>query len=263
MNIEKNDRSERAAKHAALGDPTRLEIVDLLTLGDLSPTELQQRLGISSNLLAHHLGLLEREGIVGRRRSDADRRRSYVRLVPHGLEGLAPTSAASPRRVVFVCTANSARSQLAEAIWMQSAWAQAPEAQKTGAQNTDAQKAGAQNTDAQKAGAQNAVRSFSIPAASAGIRPAEAIEPGAIETARRHGLVLPSRAPRHVEDVIEDEDCVITVCDTAHEELPTMGGGLHWSVPDPVPIGTEAAFDAAFEDIAQRIGELGRRLRIA
>ena len=253
MNTEKTDRSERAAKHAALGDPTRLEIVDLLTLGDLSPTELQQRLGISSNLLAHHLGLLEREGIVGRRRSDADRRRSYVRLVPHGLEGLAPTSAASPRRVVFVCTANSARSQLAEAIWMQSAWAQAPEAQKTGAQNTDAQ----------KAGAQNAVRSFSIPAASAGIRPAEAIEPGAIETARRHGLVLPSRAPRHVEDVIEDEDCVITVCDTAHEELPTMGGGLHWSVPDPVPIGTEAAFDAAFEDIAQRIGELGRRLRIA
>ena len=253
MNTEKTDRSERAAKHAALGDPTRLEIVDLLTLGDLSPTELQQRLGISSNLLAHHLGLLEREGIVGRRRSEADRRRSYVRLVPHGLEGLAPTSAASPRRVVFVCTANSARSQLAEAIWMQSAWAQAPEAQKTGAQNTDAQKAGAQNT----------VRSCRIPAASAGIRPAEAIEPGAIETARRHGLVLPSRAPRHVEDVIEDEDCVITVCDTAHEELPTMGGGLHWSVPDPVPIGTEAAFDAAFEDIAQRIGELGRRLRIA
>jgi len=253
MNIEKNDRSERAAKHAALGDPTRLEIVDLLTLGDLSPTELQQRLGISSNLLAHHLGLLEREGIVGRRRSDADRRRSYVRLVPHGLEGLAPTSAAAPRRVVFVCTANSARSQLAEAIWMQSAWAQAPDAQKTGARNPDAQNPNAQNT----------VRSCSIPAASAGIRPAEAIEPGAIETARRHGLVLPSRAPRHVEDVIEDEDCVITVCDTAHEELPTMGGGLHWSVPDPVPIGTEAAFDAAFEDIAQRIGELGRRLRIA
>ena len=45
----------RAARHAALGDPVRLAIVDELAVSDLAPVELQERFGLASNLLAHHL----------------------------------------------------------------------------------------------------------------------------------------------------------------------------------------------------------------
>jgi protein-tyrosine-phosphatase len=58
---------------------------------------------------------------------------------------------------------------------------------------------------------------------------------------------------------LEAEDFVITVCDLAHEELGNLGG-LHWSVPDPVPAGTDAAFDAAFDDIARRVQDLAPHL---
>ena len=74
MNTERNDLRRRVARHAALADATRLRIVDLLILGDRSPTELQTALGISSNLLAHHLNLLEQAGIVRRSKSEADGR---------------------------------------------------------------------------------------------------------------------------------------------------------------------------------------------
>ena len=54
----------RVAKHAALADPARLRIVDLLTLGDFSPTELQAELGMPSNLLSHHLKVLREADLV-------------------------------------------------------------------------------------------------------------------------------------------------------------------------------------------------------
>lgn len=70
------DLETRAARHAALADVTRLAVVDLLALQDASPREIAERLGLGSNLLAHHLAVLERAGLVERRRSEADRRRS-------------------------------------------------------------------------------------------------------------------------------------------------------------------------------------------
>jgi protein-tyrosine-phosphatase len=219
MNIERTDLEARAARHAALADPARLRIVDLLTLSDLSPGELQQRLGMPSNLVAHHLGVLEREGMISRRRSEADRRRSYVHLVPEGFSQLGPSSAAAARRVLFVCTANSARSQIAAELWAQRS---------------------------------------SIPAVSAGTHPATVIAAGAIATAQRHGLDLPVRAPQGMADVSMDADLIITVCDAAHEELGT--DALHWSIPDPVAVGTDDAFDAAFEELAVRVDALAARL---
>ena len=74
------DVEQRASFHAALGDPARLTIVDSLFLTDLSPGDLARRLGLPSNLLAHHLRVLESAGIIERRRSEGDGRRSYVRL---------------------------------------------------------------------------------------------------------------------------------------------------------------------------------------
>ena len=52
----------RTAIHAALADPARLQMVDHLSVGDASPTELQSKLAMPSNLLAHHLAVLERPG---------------------------------------------------------------------------------------------------------------------------------------------------------------------------------------------------------
>ena len=103
--------------HAALGDPGRLAIVDALLLGEASPTELQRLLAMPSNLLAHHVRVLERAGVVSRHRSEADRRRTYLALAPGAFDALRPSKVHDAVRVVFVCTHNSARSQLAAALW--------------------------------------------------------------------------------------------------------------------------------------------------
>ena len=50
-----------------------------------------------------------------------------------------------------------------------------------------------------------------------------------------------------------------TVCDNAHEELGVTGH-LHWSIPDPVRIGTDDAFDTAYDELERRIAELAPRL---
>ena len=75
------DVARRAQLHAAVSDPTRLRIVDDLAASDRSPSELGERLGIGSNLLAHHLDVLEHAGIIQRFTSAGDGRRRYVRLV--------------------------------------------------------------------------------------------------------------------------------------------------------------------------------------
>ena len=105
--------------HAALADPARLRITDTLLTGDASPSELAAMLAMPSNLLAHHLHVLEQAGIITRRRSEGDRRRTYLQLIPGALDSLAPPSARAALRVLFVCTANSARSHLAAALWRQ------------------------------------------------------------------------------------------------------------------------------------------------
>jgi protein-tyrosine-phosphatase len=221
MNVDLTDeRERRAGKHAALSDAARLHVVDLLTDGDRSPTELQAALGIGSNLLSHHLNVLERSGLIARTRSEADRRRSYVRLVRTALDELRLGPVPTAKRVVFVCTANSARSQLAAAIWE---------------------------------------RASAIPVASAGTHPAPAVDPGAIGAARRHQLPFAPSVPTGLDAVRFDRDLVITVCDHAHEEL-RRADALHWSVPDPVAAGTDTAFDAAFDDLARRIGDFAPRM---
>jgi protein-tyrosine-phosphatase len=225
---ESSDLGRRARLHAALADAGRLRIVDALSLGDVSPSDLQAELGMTSNLLAHHLRTLEDVGFVRRHRSEADRRRTYLRLDRAALAGLVP-EAARPRlavpRVVFVCTANTARSQLAAALW---------------------------------------AHASDIPVASAGTHPADAVAPGAVAAARRHGLKLAQVKPCRLGDVLRRDDYLITVCDRAHEELDRTGRGngtgradrLHWSVPDPVRDGTSRAFDAAYDDLARRVTHL-------
>src|SRR5712675_3133176 len=118
MNAERtSDLARRAAIHAALADPARLQIADTLLAGDASPSELAALLAMPSNLLAHHLHVLEQAGVITRRRSEGDRRRTYLQLIPATLDSLAAPPARAAQRVLFVCTANSARSHLAAALW--------------------------------------------------------------------------------------------------------------------------------------------------
>ncbi len=215
-----SDLARRAALHAALADPARLAITDTLQAGDAAPSELAAMLAMPSNLLAHHLHVLEQAGIISRRRSEGDRRRTYLQLVPGALDALAPPTTRAALRVLFVCTGNSARSHLAAALWR---------------------------------------RASTVPAASAGTHPAPAIDPGAIAAAQRHRLPLPRLRPRHIGQVRQAGDLIVTVCDLAHEEL-AEAAAVHWSVPDPVPAGDPASFDAALAQLADRVQRLAPRL---
>jgi protein-tyrosine-phosphatase len=224
MNAEQSaELARRVAVHAALADPARLRITDALADADLSPSELAAMLAVPSNLLAHHLGVLEQAGIIARRRSEGDRRRTYLRLRPSTLNQLSSQGSRAARRVLFVCTANSARSHLAAALWRQAS---------------------------------------GIPAVSAGTRPAAAIDPGAIDAARRHHLPLRRLRPRHISEIRHDGDLIVTVCDLAHEELGALAL-VHWSVPNPVPAGDPATFDAALAELADRVERLAPRLAAA
>lgn len=215
------DLDARAAAFAAIADPTRLRIVDLLTVSDLAPSEIMAELSMSSNLVSFHLGVLEERGIVRRARSEADRRRSYARLVPEVFLALGPEPVPVSGRVVFVCTANSARSQLAEALW---------------------------------------ARSSDIPASSAGTAPGSTIHPAAIEAASRAGIAISAAAhPKRLADIRRDGDYLISVCDRAHELLGGQDDA-HWSIPDPAARATPAAFDAVVEDLRKRIADVSPRL---
>lgn len=214
--------SWRATAHAALGDPVRLSVVDALLLGDRSPGALGAQLGIPSNLLAHHVGVLESAELVTRVRSEGDRRRVYLRLDRAVLAGLVPAPQLSAPRVVFVCTHNSARSQLAAALWRQHS---------------------------------------PLPVASGGTHPARRVHPRALATAQRHALRLGRARPQLVDDVLAGDDLVVTVCDAAQEELASALGGhpaptLHWSVPDPARPDTDEAFEAAYATVASRVRTL-------
>jgi ArsR family transcriptional regulator, arsenate/arsenite/antimonite-responsive transcriptional repressor / arsenate reductase (thioredoxin) len=220
--IELSDNAMRRVQiHAALADPGRLAIVDRLLLADASPSELQAALSMSSSLIAHHLGVLEGAGVVRRVRSEGDRRRSYLQLIPESMDLLVPSTAWRAERVLFVCTQNSARSQLAVAVW---------------------------------------IRRSSLLATSAGTHPAADVHPWAVAAAARRKLSMRPHPPRHVDDVIRPTDVVIAVCDNAHEELPADSRRLHWSIPDPVRIGRVDAFDRALDELIVRIDHLAPTL---
>jgi len=215
---------ERAALHAALGDPGRLAIVDELAVSDRAPVELRRLVGLESNLLAHHLDVLEGVGLIKRSRSSGDGRRRYVHLLRERLDGLTPGRRVPVGPALFVCSANSARSQLAAALWRDLAGSSAD---------------------------------------SAGTHPAEGVHPGAVAAAERAGLDLSSAEPRELAPAERLAGLVVTVCDRAHEELDHDASWLHWSVPDPVPVGTAAAFDAALVELRGRIESVLDHERLA
>ena len=121
-----------------------------------------------------------------------------------------------PVRLLFLCTGNSARSQMAEALL-------------------------------------NAKSGGRFHAESAGSHPAEQVNPYAIDTLRDHGVPWAGHPPRSVDSLEREPwDCVITVCDRAKESCPIFPGQpvlAHWGMPDPAEVrGDDAVKRRAFRD---------------
>ena len=130
----------------------------------------------------------------------------------------------SPLRVLFLCTRNAARSQIAEALL-----------QKKGRGQFEA--------------------------GSAGSDPAPEVNPLAVQTLRQHGIDWSHASTKGLEAVQEQPwDLVITVCDQARENclsLPSRPIFAHWGIPDPEaeddPGGQKQAVDEAFRYLSRRI----------
>lgn len=140
----------------------------------------------------------------------------------------ATTPPSRPFRVLFLCTGNSARSQIAEAIL-------------------------------------NRLGGERFSAESAGSQPAARVNPLAVEALRDAGITWTGHAPRGLDGLMDqDWDFVITVCDKAKEACPIFPGQpvlAHWGMPDPAEVqGDEERKRAAFFDtvtlVSRRIGLL-------
>jgi protein-tyrosine-phosphatase len=202
--------------HSALGEPARLAIVEELVISDRAPKELGERLGLPSNLLAHHLAVLEGAGLIERTASTGDGRRKYVHLLHRRAFGFGVAGRTELGEMLFVCTHNSARSQLAAALWTA----------RTGWR-----------------------------ARSAGTRPAVRVHRGAVAAARRAGLSLVDTVPSALGAVPAGMQ-VVTVCDLVHEELDASAEWWHWSIPDPTERGDAAAFDRVVMELDERIASV-------
>ena len=125
-------------------------------------------------------------------------------------------------RILFVCTGNSCRSQLAEG------WA-------------------------------NRLGEGRVAAFSAGVAPAARVMPEAIEAMREVGVDVSAQYPKHVDAFAGERfDFVITLCDNARESCPLFPGAarrLHWPVADPYGRGI-AAYREAREEILARLAAL-------
>jgi arsenate reductase len=136
-----------------------------------------------------------------------------------------------PFRILVLCTGNSARSQIGEALLA----------------------------------TRGAVRAAGpVEAASAGSRPAPRVNPFAVEVLAAHGIAWDGRVPKRIEDVEGERfDLVITVCDNAREACPFFAGAraqVHWGLPDPADHveADEArqAFADTYDALARRVDAL-------
>jgi protein-tyrosine-phosphatase len=232
---------------STLADETRLTIVRLLSVGDLRVGELVAALQLPANAVSYHLKQLRSAELVRDRRSSADARDVYYHVDLDRLEqlyfaagdalypGMAAASTGSdeqgervtltrPLRVLFLCTHNSARSQLAEAILRQMGGEQ-------------------------------------VEAFSAGSDPTE-MHPEAAAVMRQLGIdPAPHQAKPLQVFTGQSFDYIITVCDRVRDHCPVFPGDplqIHWSVPDPVVVEDPEQRRRAFREVAQ---DLTTRIR--
>lgn len=243
----------------ALADETRVAIVRLLTLSDLRAGEIVERLHLPQNAVSYHLRQLRESGLLRDRRSSRDARDVYysvdldrlqalyqrsgdelrARLPEDGTLQTALREQPRPLRILYLCTHNSARSQMAEALTRHIGGAQ-------------------------------------VEVHSAGSFPTR-VHPLTIELLRECGVDTSGLASKSMEQFIGQRfDYVITVCDRARDACPTFPNDpvkIHWSFADPTlerdPERQRAAFVRLRRELQTRIRYLlslphpatGERLR--
>ena len=225
--------------------PLRWRLLRELVQSDRAVWELTERLHKPQNLVSYHLRQLRDGGLVTARRSAADGRDAYYAIDLASCEqqlwatggALHPAlvaTAAEPtphrrrgpgrRRVLFLCTGNSARSQIAEALVTR----------MTGG---------------------------GVKAASAGSHP-KSLHPNAVRVMRKRGIDISGNRPKHLDEFMSQRfDAVITLCDRVREvcpEFPSHPALVHWSMPDPAQAGTAdpvsyPAFERTAEELETRI----------
>lgn len=222
-----------------IGHEVRWELVRLLAQSDLTGTELSSRVGLPLNQVTHHLGILRDAGLVTERRSSVDPNEVYYsvdlqtlsttfraaaeQLHPALLSQEPPQEIAAkletPIRILFLCTHNSARSQMAEGL-----------ARHLGNGRVEAYSAGTESTF---------------------------VKPEAIEAMRQRGIDITGQKSEILTKYLDDEfDYVITVCDSARESCPVFPGGkhqIHWSFADPSDVEEPTARQAAFNRTAREL----------
>jgi protein-tyrosine-phosphatase/DNA-binding transcriptional ArsR family regulator len=229
-----------------IADPHRWAIVSQLALSDRRVGELTEMVGRPQNLVSYHLRELRDAGLVSSRRSSLDGRDTYYRLdlnrcatlfagsaaALHPALRLVPDPVARQRRgrapkVLFLCTGNSARSQMAAALLEH----------RTG---------------------------HAVQAQSAGSHP-KALHPNAVRVMAERGIDISGNTTRHLSEYARSRfDYVVTLCDRVREVCPEFPGGpprAHWSMPDPAAEGSNdeesyQAFVRTAEDLDVRVDHL-------
>jgi ArsR family transcriptional regulator, arsenate/arsenite/antimonite-responsive transcriptional repressor / arsenate reductase (thioredoxin) len=229
------------------GHPLRWRLLSELAHSDRRVGELCELAGRRQSLVSYHLRQLRDGGLVSMRRSAADGRDSYYVLdlarcgeqLSSAGASLHPALALTPRgrarrkrgsalaRVVFLCTGNSSRSQMAEALARQ-------------------------------------LSGGAVSAASAGSHP-KPLHPNAVRVMRERGIDISGRRSKHLSEFADQRfDYVISLCDRVREVCPEFPGGpelIHWSIPDPArePGSDEEtlpAFERTASELSTRIGFL-------
>jgi protein-tyrosine-phosphatase/DNA-binding transcriptional ArsR family regulator len=231
-----------------VGHPLRWRLLRELARSDRRVRELRALVGEPQSLVSYHLGRLRDASLVATRRSSFDGRDTYYRVdlarcgellagaggaLHPGLRLVAPARdqdrprPAAPASVLFVCTGNSARSQMAEALVERSAGDR-------------------------------------VTAVSAGSHP-KPVHPNTVRVMRAYGADLSGRRSRHLSEFEGRRfDYVVSLCDRAREVCPSFTGPaqtIHWSIPDPAREGdTDAdscpAFERTAAEIETRVGFL-------
>jgi ArsR family transcriptional regulator, arsenate/arsenite/antimonite-responsive transcriptional repressor / arsenate reductase (thioredoxin) len=233
-----------------VADPQRWRLLCELARGDRRVGELTQLVGEPQNLVSYHLRGLRQAGLVSSRRSSFDGRDAYYRVDltrcgellcsagPALHPGLQLTVAPPlpgrrqrPPRVLFLCTGNSARSQMAEALLEH-------------------------------------VSDHTIEARSAGSHP-KPLHPNAVRVMRERGIDISRHSTKPLERFLRTRfDQVITLCDKVREVCPEFPGEpatAHWSIADPAAEGdadgdTYPAFERTASELEIRIPYLIARL---
>jgi protein-tyrosine-phosphatase/DNA-binding transcriptional ArsR family regulator len=231
-----------------VGNPIRWRLLGELARSDRAVRELTVLLDEPQSLVSYHLGRLREGELVTPRRSSADRRDSYyaidlarcgellagsgvalhpgLQLVPAPLSSAATPQRAKRRcRVLFLCTGNGTRSQLAEALL-------------------------------------TSLSEGTVEVVSAGSDP-KPVHPNAMRVMRERGIDISANRSKHFREFARRRfDYVITLCDRVREVCPELPGPpetIHWSIPDPGREGdSDRASYPAFERTAR---ELETRIR--